>query len=42
MHELRSQRRMKIDPPLTLVLSLRERKLVSSLHFKGRVRVGMG
>src|SRR4030067_2425384 len=30
------------SPTLTLILSLRERKLFRSLPFKGRVRVGMG
>ena len=30
------------QPTLTLILSLRERKLSYSLTFKGRVRVGMG
>jgi len=33
---------MKINPTLSLILSLRERKLFSSLPFKGRVREGMG
>ncbi|MBI5755683.1 MAG: hypothetical protein HZA12_02050 [Nitrospirae bacterium] len=39
-----SQRLTKGDenPTLTLILSLRERRLSYSLPFKGRDRVGMG
>jgi len=33
---------MKINPTLTLILSLKERRRSYSLLFKGRVRVGMG